>query len=140
VCWTNFPTTPVRRPGSVESPALPPACGTAGGFLISIAFGLTCLGCLLLSLSLRRHYRQVFSDESAYQRRMWRMRLAGYACLLLALWPCVRDFGAPIGICLWLSIVALAAFAQIMLLTYRPRTTTAFGAFGVALILAGVLW
>jgi hypothetical protein len=107
--------------------------------LTSIAIGLTCLGCLLLSLSLRRHYRQVFRDESTYERRLWPMRLTGYGCVLLALWPCAREFGIPIGLCLWLSIVALAAFVQIMLLTYRPRGIRVFGAFGAALIVLGVL-
>jgi hypothetical protein len=86
-----------------------------------MAFGLTFVGCVLLSLSLRRHYRQIFADESAYERRLWPMRLAGYWLVALALWPCIRAFGTPIGICLWLSILALAAFLQIMLLTYRPR-------------------
>jgi hypothetical protein len=83
-----------------------------------IAFGLICAGCVLLSASLRRHYRQMFRDESAYERRLWPMRIAGYGLTLLALWPCIALFGAPIGICLWISIFALAAFLQIMLLTY----------------------
>jgi len=107
--------------------------------LTSIALGLMCVGCLLLSLSLRRHYRQVFADDSAYARRLWPMRLAGYACVLLALWPCIQLFGAPIGICLWLSVLALAAFVQIMLLTYRPRAIRVFGAFGVVLIAVGAV-
>jgi hypothetical protein len=85
-----------------------------------IAFGLTFIGCLLLSLSLRRHYRRLFADESTYEQRLWPMRIAGYALVALALIPCIRQFGAPIGICLWLSVVALAAFLVIMLLTYRP--------------------
>jgi hypothetical protein len=51
----------------------------------------------------------------------------------------VREFGAPIGICLWLSVLALAAFLQIMLLTYRPRVVAVFGAFGVAMVALGVL-
>ena len=93
----------------------------------------------MLSLSLRRHYRQVFTDDSSYERRLWPLRVTGYACVLLALWPCARAFGLPIGLCLWLSMLALAAFTQIMLLTYRPRATPAFGAFGAALILLGVL-
>lgn len=88
--------------------------------MAAIAFSVMFLGCALLSLSLRRHYRQVFTDESAYERRLWPMRLSGYASVALALWPCIRAFGAPIGICLWLSLLALAAFLQIMLLTYRP--------------------
>jgi hypothetical protein len=98
-----------------------------------------CVGCLLLSLSLRRHYRQVFTDASPYERRLWPLRIAGYACVLLALWPCARAFGLPIGLCLWLATLALAAFAQIMLLTYRPRVVPMFGACGAALIVLGVL-
>jgi hypothetical protein len=89
--------------------------------MAGIALVLMCLGCVLLSLSLRRHYRQVFADESAYERLLWPMRITGYACVALALWPCIRMFGAPIGICLWLSILALAAFLQIMYLTYGTQ-------------------
>jgi hypothetical protein len=90
--------------------------------MASVALVLTILGCVLLSLSLRRHYRQVFADESAYEQRLWPMRLAGYASVLLGLWPCIALYGAPIGVCLWLSVFALAAFLQIMWLTYgAPR-------------------
>jgi hypothetical protein len=59
--------------------------------------------------------------------------------VLLALWPCVRESGLPIGLCLWLSLLALAAFTQIMLLTYRPRVVPMFGALGAALILLGAV-
>ena len=111
----------------------------SGGVLASIALGLMCIGCLLLSLSLRRHYRQVFTDESRYEQHLWPLRIAGYLLVTLSLWPCVREFGAPIGICLWLSVLAIAAFVQIMLLTYRPRVTAVFGALGVALIALGLL-
>jgi len=105
----------------------------------SIALGLICLGCLMLSLSLRRHYRQVFPDEAAYERRRWPLRITGYLCVALALWPCAAQFGLPIGLCLWLSVVALVAFLQIMLLTYRPRAAAVFGCFGAALIALGLL-
>lgn len=107
--------------------------------MASIAFGLTCLGCLMLSLSLRRHYRQVFDHESGYERRRWPLRTAGYVCVLLALWPCVAVSGLWIGLILWISMVALAAFLQIMLLTYRPRSSAVFGGFGAVLIAAGLL-
>lgn len=107
--------------------------------MASIAFGLTCLGCLLLSLSLRRHYRQVFADEAAYERHKWRLRGAGYALLGMALWPSLRDSGIWIGLILWISLVALAAFLQIMLLTYRPGMNAAFAGLGIALVAAGML-
>lgn len=107
--------------------------------MASIATGLTVLGCILLSLSLRRHYRQLFADESTYARRLWPLRIAGYTLVAFALWPCMLAFGAPIGLCLWLSILALAAFAQIMLLTYQPRGVTVFGALGAVLVVVGLL-
>jgi hypothetical protein len=106
--------------------------------MATIAFGLTCLACLLLSLSLRRHYRQVFADESAYAPRKWPLRWSGYAILALALWPSALAAGLWIGVILWLSLVALAAFLQIMLLTYRPHGTVALGGLGVVLIAVGL--
>jgi hypothetical protein len=81
---------------------------------------LAFVGCLLLSLSLRRHYRQVFTDTGAYERRRWPLRGAGYLCLTLALWPCIAVSGLWIGVALWLAALALAAFLQILLLTYGP--------------------
>ncbi len=107
--------------------------------MASIAFGLTCLGCVLLSLSLRRHYRQVFVDESHYARRRWPLRGTGYGLLALALWPSIAHSGAGIGLVLWLSAVALAAFAQIMLLTYLPRSAAVFAGAGLVFIVAGFI-
>ncbi len=107
--------------------------------MASIGFGLACIGCLLLSLSLKRHYRQVFPDASGYERRLWLLRLGGYGSLALAIWPAVLTSGLWVGIILWLSMVALGAFLQIMLLTYRPRSIPAFGAFGALLVATGFL-
>lgn len=107
--------------------------------MAGIALGLALLGCVLLSLSMRRHYRQVFPDDSLFQQRFLAMRVVGYACAALALWPCVRTAGWPIGTCLWLATLALAAFGQIMVLTYRPRRVYAVGSAGLLLILAGLV-
>jgi Protein of unknown function (DUF3325) len=85
-----------------------------------IAVCLSSIGCLLLSLSLRRNFRQMVGDDAAYRRRLWPMRIAGYGCVLLALWPCILEAGPWIGITLWIAIFALSAFLQIMLQTYRP--------------------
>jgi uncharacterized protein DUF3325 len=108
--------------------------------MASIALGLTCLGCLLLALSLRRHYRQVFADDSAYESRRGLLRATGYGCLLLALWPSILASGLWIGLALWISMLALAAFLLIMLLTYGPRRSMVFGGFGVVLIALGLLF
>jgi len=107
--------------------------------MTSLAFGLTCLGCVLLSLSLRRHHNQAFADPAGYDRRRWPLRLTGYGCVFLALWPCVRLSGVPIGLTLWISMIALAAFLQGLLLTYRPKSSAAFGGGAIALIALGLL-
>ncbi len=108
--------------------------------MATIGLGLMCLGCVLLSLSLRRHYRQVFSDASAFERRLWPLRLSGYGCVLLALWPCIAAAaGLWVGVILWISMLTLGAFVQIMLLTYRPRHTATFGALGAVLVALGAL-
>ena len=107
--------------------------------MASIAFGLCCLACVLLSLSLRRHYRQVFADDSRYERRKWILRWAGYATLAAAIWPSVRDSGPWIGLTLWISLFALAAFLQVMMLTYRPRGSGVLGGLGLVLIAIGLV-
>jgi uncharacterized protein DUF3325 len=107
--------------------------------MVSIALGLICLGCVLLSLSLGRHYRQVFADPATFEPRRWPLRVTGYGILLLGLWPCVRALGLWVGLILWLSMLALAAFLQIMVLTYRPHGSAVIGGLGVALVALGFL-
>jgi hypothetical protein len=89
--------------------------------MTGIALALIFAGCVLLSFSLRRHYRLVFADEVRFHMRRWPLRIAGYLLLALALAACIRVSGVAIGPCLWVSGVALASFAQIMLLTYAFR-------------------
>lgn len=113
--------------------------GVKGAVIAWIAFGLACLACALLSLSQRRNYQRVFADTSGYERRRRPLRLSGYGCLLLSLWPSVRLSGPWMGLVLWVAMPALAAFAQAMLLTYRPRFGALLAALGVALIVLGWL-
>jgi hypothetical protein len=105
----------------------------------SVALGLLCLACVLLSLSLGRHYRGVLPDESRYAHLKWLLRWAGYAALAMALWPAMLAAGAWIGMVLWLSLLALAAVAQVLLLAYRPRAVPVMGVLGIALVAAGLL-
>jgi hypothetical protein len=107
--------------------------------MTSIALGLACLGCILLSLSLRRHYKQVFADQSVFERRSLPMRVVGYACVLLSLIPCIATAGVGIGLVLWLSVLALAAMLQALLLTYRPQDNARFGGLSLLLIVLGMV-
>ena len=85
-------------------------------FIASIAVGLTWLACSLLSLSLRRHYQQVFADTSVYERRRGPLRLSGYGCLVLALWLFLHLSGPSLGLVQWISTASLGTFLQAMLL------------------------
>jgi uncharacterized membrane protein YfbV (UPF0208 family) len=104
-----------------------------------ISFGLACIGFVLLSLSLKRHYQQVWPDAAGFQR--WRLpnRIAGYCLVAMSLLPCVSIHGLWIGMILWISIAAAAALLQAMLLTYWPRRSLLFSGFGMALVVAGLL-
>ncbi len=105
----------------------------------SIGFGLACLGFILLSLSMRRHYRQAWPASENFAVWRLRNRLAGYALVAVALIPCVLQEGLWIGLVLWLSILAGAAFLQTILLTYWPARSWFFGGASVALVCAGLL-
>ena len=105
---------------------------------IGTALGLACLGCVLLSLSLKRHYKQVFADLADFERRSLPLRTVGYVCVLLSLFPCVSAVGLWVGLVLWLSIVALAAMLQAQLLAWRPKDTPRFGGLSLMLVLLGL--
>lgn len=107
--------------------------------MTSISLGLACIGLVLLSVSLKRHYLQVWPGNDRY--RHWRLpnRIVGYALVALSLWPCVRLSGFGIGVVLWLAILALAAFLQAMLLTYWPKCSLLFSGAGMALVVVGLL-
>lgn len=107
--------------------------------MTSIGFGLACIGCVLLSLSLRRHFKQVFADHSQFEKLQMPMRIGGYVCLGVAWIAAIAAAGGPIGFVLWLSMLALAAFTQALLLTYRPQGSTWFGGLGVVLMLIGAV-
>ena len=107
--------------------------------MTSIAFGLACTGFILLSLSMKRHYHQVWPRSRNFASWCFRNRIAGYACIALALIPCVLQSGLWIGLVLWISIWAAAAFVQSMLLTYWPQRSLLFGGASIMLVLIGLL-
>jgi hypothetical protein len=105
----------------------------------SVGFGLACLGFIALSLSMKRHYRQVWPDSTRFATWCPRNRVAGYLLVALALLPCVAQQGLWIGLVLWLSMLAGAAFLQTFLLTYWPARSWLFGGASVALVCIGLL-
>ncbi len=104
-----------------------------------VAFGLACIGFILLSLSMGRHYRQVWPQSPAFEHWSPRNRAVGYVCIAASLVPCVLQYGLWIGLVLWISMLAGATFLQSLLLTYWPQRSPVFGGVGLALIVAGLL-
>jgi hypothetical protein len=90
---------------------------------------------VLLSVSLNRHYKQVFADLSNVERARLPMRTLGYACVLSSLLPCVAAEGLWVGLVLWISIVALAAMLQALLLAWRPKSSPHFAGLSLLLVL-----
>ena len=116
----------------------PAITGMLKELAISTALGLACLGCVLLSVSLKRHYKQVFADPSDFERRRLPLRIAGYICALSSSFPCVAVAGLGVGLVLWISIIALAAMLQAQLLAWRPKEAPRFAGLSLMLIVLGV--
>ncbi|HSX69616.1 MAG TPA: DUF3325 domain-containing protein [Pseudomonas sp.] len=76
-------------------------------------FGAICLG-------LDRHHEQVFGRKPQTRRRQL-LRALGWLLLACAVAPAIARLGPSIGIALWASALTLAAAAQVLLLSYRPR-------------------
>lgn len=104
-----------------------------------VAFGLASLGCMLLSLSLPHHFRHVWPESTDYSQWVLCNRLLGFILVCVALVPCVLAYGMGPGLLVWIAILALAALAQALLLTYWPRRSLLFSGASVALVVAGLL-
>jgi uncharacterized membrane protein YfbV (UPF0208 family) len=107
--------------------------------MTSIAFGLACIGFIFLSISMRRHYHQVWPASKNFGHWYLRNRIVGYAAITLAALPCIAELGLWIGLVLWISILAAAAFLQSMLLTWWPQRSLLFGGASMMLIVMGLL-
>lgn len=107
--------------------------------MISLGFGLACIGFILLSLSLKRHFRQVWPHSQTFKQWLLLNRVAGYSCTLVAIVPCILARGLWIGMVLWLSILAAAAFLQAMLLSYYPQRSVLFAGVSLVLVAVGLL-
>jgi hypothetical protein len=107
--------------------------------MTSISFGLACLGFILLSLSLKRHYLKVWPQSENFQRWYLTNRLTGYGLVALSALPCFKLYGFWIGLVLWISLWAAAAFMQAILLTYWPKRSLLLGGASIALVVLGLL-
>ena len=88
--------------------------------MIELCLALCFSGFGALCLAIDRHYEQVLGNKTTTARRTL-LRLLGWSLLACAIAPATARLGPTIGLALWASALTLAAAAQMLLLSYRPR-------------------
>lgn len=91
-------------------------------FALALAFALA--GCAALAVSQVRNWRKVMGTATAAPKDA---RRTGWALLIAALIPCLIPDGLAFVV-IWPLMLALAALAIAMALTYRPRMLTPIAA------------
>ncbi|NRA55848.1 MAG: DUF3325 domain-containing protein [Gammaproteobacteria bacterium] len=96
--------------------------------MIAIAVGLILLGFFLISLSMKRHFKQLYPQKKmASLRQLFIFRVCGYAALLLAMSLFIAVQGLGYGLVVYLGLLTLVALLQSLLLTYKPQWLTSIG-------------
>jgi len=93
---------------------------------MAVGFTLSFLGCVLLSLSMKRHYVQVNRNGSLDKRVSVLLRVLAYLCLFACGTVCIQRYGVGIGLVWWWGLLTLTALLQTLLLAYRPQWLRAF--------------
>lgn len=88
--------------------------------MIWVSLTLCFSGFVALCLSMDRHHRQVFAEESHRPERII-LRIGGWLSLPLACTPCIIELGLSIGLCVWFTLLTVSGLLVVLLLSYRPR-------------------
>lgn len=102
---------------------------------------LMLIGCIALSLAMKRHFLQVQPQPLQHHlitstQLVWVLRTVGIFCLLLSGYLCLLDQGTAVGLVFFIALITLTALLQSLLLTYRPQWVIPIGLS--ALVLAAV--
>ncbi len=90
--------------------------------MIIISFSIIFMGFLLISLSMKQHYLQTFSQYTMLSKKQSMiLRFIGYAFLSLAGWLCIHDLGLSLGLVYWTGLLTVASMIQALLLAYRRQ-------------------
>ena len=85
-----------------------------------VAYALALAGFAALSMSMTRHQRVALGALLSPARRR-ALRAAGFVLLAASGSWCVLRFGVGLGLVAWATLIAFAALAVILVLTFRPR-------------------
>jgi len=75
-------------------------------------------GFLALSLSMSRHYRQIFQRSVSRKVSLW-LRCLGWTGLGVALAVCVAHSGWAVGVLLWFGVLSAIGLINVLWLAYR---------------------
>lgn len=98
---------------------------------ILAALSLCYAGMAALCLAMDRHHAQVWRRAPRKPARRG-LRIAGWLLLAVAVVPCVRGWGATVGVVAWFGFLSAAALLLVFLLPYRPRAAAALGGAALA--------
>jgi hypothetical protein len=112
-----------------------------------LALGLTYLSCLAFSLSIKRHFQQLFPSKKISSRQLFSkelsaqkifiLRILGWLLLILSSIVCAQLYGIATGLVLLCGLFSAAAFVIALLLHYSPQMTIALA---LIQLLLGVAW
>nr|WP_312990176.1 DUF3325 domain-containing protein [Comamonas koreensis] len=91
---------------------------------------------LLLSQAMDRHCKQILRRGEPGRRLRWGLRLGAALLLVLALRCCMHTWGPAVGAVAWLGWLSVAAWLQLLILTYAPRRGTALALSASTMVLS----
>ena len=102
-----------------------------------ISLGGALIAFMLLSLSLRRHYLQVWPEGICTSLQLKACRFTGFGLLFLSLLPLMWTLPTSLALVSWFAILALAAFSLALVLSYIPERLPYIPVIAIALMLIG---
>ncbi|MBL4765949.1 MAG: DUF3325 domain-containing protein [Colwellia sp.] len=100
--------------------------------MIVLSYLLIFIGCVALSLSMKRHFKQCYPQRRMPSlKKLFIFRIIGFTCLLLSTSIFIVEQGWGIGLVLWFGLLTLVAFLQSLLLTYKPQWIMSIGFIGL---------
>ena len=102
-------------------------------------FMLGYLGFSALSLSIQRHYGEIFGRHKVLSRtqNLW-LRLLGWLLIAFSYAVSIASQGWGVGSVMWLGMLMLAGLLLVLMTAYLPRLILKLVSFLTALILIGL--
>lgn len=91
--------------------------------MMTLGFLLAFAAAILLSLSMKKHYGQLFPDATLSVSHSRVLRALGYLMLAASAWMCVAVKGAGLGLTWFAGLLTVACLLIALLLPLTDRST-----------------